>query len=106
MVAGEVSVDMQKVHDYVHGCVSHVYEHDDHPDLLRKQGTDVFPETRAVFLDPHTVRLHESRQESSARPHTLSARNFLLCTGAKVGAKPAPLPLRSTLLAAIAAWHG
>jgi pyruvate/2-oxoglutarate dehydrogenase complex dihydrolipoamide dehydrogenase (E3) component len=69
--AVEPEVDLKSVMDHVRVVIAEVY-HEESPEVLRADGIDVYLGA-ARFLDPHTLAAGET---------TLSARNFLIATGA------------------------
>lgn len=71
ILADPPRVDMVKVRDYVRSIVEEVYSHEA-PDKLRHEGIEVFI-APAKFIDDRTI---------SAGEKTLTAKYFLICTGA------------------------
>jgi len=67
----EPKVDLKSVMAHVRAVVAEIYQHES-PDALRAEGIDVYLDT-ARFLDPHTLVIGNTK---------LTARNFLLTTGA------------------------
>jgi pyruvate/2-oxoglutarate dehydrogenase complex dihydrolipoamide dehydrogenase (E3) component len=67
----EPSVDLKSVMAHVRSVIADVSQHES-PEALRAEGIDVFLNT-ARFLDPHALAVGDS---------TLTARHFLLATGA------------------------
>ncbi len=72
-------VDMAGVRAHVMRAVHAVYE-EERPDELRQEGIDVVA-ARARFVDAHTLR---------GGDRTLSARRFVICTGARLSIPPIP----------------
>ena len=72
-------VDLKAVMAKVKSVVDQVYRAES-PEVLRAQGIDVFL-SPAQFLDPHTVDLGDTR---------LTARRFLIATGARPTVPPLP----------------
>jgi len=77
--AGEPTVDMARVKAHVMGAVHQVYE-EEKPEILESEGIEVVL-APAHFLDPHTIE---------AGDRELSARKFVVCTGAKPTIPPIP----------------
>lgn len=69
---GEVQVDFGAAMDYVRATIHSIYE-EETPDVLRSKGIAVY-ETRAQFIDPHTLALETGEQ--------ITAKRFLIATGA------------------------
>jgi pyruvate/2-oxoglutarate dehydrogenase complex dihydrolipoamide dehydrogenase (E3) component len=77
--AGVPRVDMSRVKAHVMGAVHDVYA-DETPEVLKAEGIEVVL-APACFTDPHTI---------VAGDRGLSARNFVVCTGAKPSAPLIP----------------
>jgi len=75
----EPVVDLSRVMAHVRSVVAEVYQHES-PESLSADGIDVFLDT-GRFIDPRTIAVGNT---------TLSARNFLLATGAHPLIPPIP----------------
>lgn len=71
--------DMARVRAFVRQAIAGVYEHET-PERLAESGIDLVPGA-ARFLDPHTIQAGE---------RTLTARRFLIATGARPLIPPIP----------------
>lgn len=69
---GEVQVDFTAAMDYIRTMIHSIYE-EETPDVLRSKGIAVY-ETRAQFVDPHTLALETGEP--------ITAKRFLIATGA------------------------
>ncbi len=77
--AGEPEVDFAAVMDRIRSVVEQIYAAES-PDALRAEGIDVI-EGKARFEDPHTVAVDGGR---------ITAKHFLICTGASPFVPPIP----------------
>lgn len=77
--ASEPRVNLKAVMEHVHQTIQEVYQ-EETPEALRADGIDVFMES-ARFLDAHTLAVGDQH---------LSARNFLIATGAQPWIPPVP----------------
>jgi pyruvate/2-oxoglutarate dehydrogenase complex dihydrolipoamide dehydrogenase (E3) component len=69
-------VNLQAVMDYVRQSIAAVYRHET-PEVLRAKGLEIFL-GQARFKDAHTLAIATSEGET-----TITARNILICTGAR-----------------------
>jgi len=79
IAAGPVQTDMKGVRRYVRQAIARVYRHET-PEVLTRDGIEVIFGA-AQFVDAHTLRAGE---------RTLSARKFLIATGAHPYIPPIP----------------
>ena len=75
----EPAVDLRAVMERVRSVIRHIYDAES-PDVLASEGIDVIP-GEAKFISPNTV---------SVDGRSLSARRFLVCTGASPIVPPIP----------------
>lgn len=72
-------VDMAQVHDYVHGVIDDIYQHET-PEVLSESGIEVVM-GGAEFIDSHTIKVGD---------RTLRGEKFVLATGAHPFVVPIP----------------
>lgn len=72
IITNPPQVDMMKVRDYVRKAIAEVYQHES-PEALRRDGLEVL-QGEARFLDARSIAVGARR---------LSAKNFLITTGAR-----------------------
>jgi pyruvate/2-oxoglutarate dehydrogenase complex dihydrolipoamide dehydrogenase (E3) component len=77
---GNVETDFPAVMKRVQQVIATIQEHTDNPDRFRAMGCDVWTETKAMFVDPHTV---------DAGGEKITAKKIAIC----VGSQPSSLPL-------------
>ncbi|OIO55450.1 hypothetical protein AUJ46_01355 [Candidatus Peregrinibacteria bacterium CG1_02_54_53] len=77
---GAVEINFPAVMEHVRKVIDTIQEHTDNPDRFRKMGCDVWTETQAHFVDPHTIDVGDTK---------ISAKKIAIC----VGSRPATVPI-------------
>jgi len=85
---GNVDTDFPAVMKRVRAVIDTIQEHTDNPDRFRKMGCDVWTETRAVFVDPHTIDLGGDGS-TGLTTGKITAKKIAIC----VGSRPATVPI-------------
>uniref|UniRef100_A0A7S0RZW0 FAD/NAD(P)-binding domain-containing protein n=1 Tax=Pyramimonas obovata TaxID=1411642 RepID=A0A7S0RZW0_9CHLO len=80
VTAGDVSVDMVKVKEYVRNAVHTVYSHEN-PEETEKYGIDVILGA-ASFINKNTVEI--TPLDGTSPKYQLSAKFFVVCSGATI----------------------
>jgi pyruvate/2-oxoglutarate dehydrogenase complex dihydrolipoamide dehydrogenase (E3) component len=78
------TVDMHRVHDYIHSVIENIYVHET-PEAVREAGVDPYI-GRAQFTSPHTIDVTLNTGETV----TLRGKKFVIATGATAAKLPIP----------------
>eukprot|EP00965_Chrysotila_dentata_P033197 1105653-Pleurochrysis_carterae.AAC.3 len=79
----EVTVDYVQVRKHIADAQKHIYENDDSPEVLRRQGVEVLTNTKAEFESKYTLLLTRTVDGVDKLLCHLHAKRVVLCTGAK-----------------------
>ncbi len=85
---GTVEIDFPTVMQRIRGVINTIQEHTDNPDRFRKMGCDVWTETQAHFVDPHTVDVG-GNGSTGLTTGKITGKKIAIC----VGSRPATVPI-------------
>jgi len=80
VTAQEITIDFEGVMQRVRDVIGVIQNHADNADRFRAMGCDVWTETQAAFIDPHTIDVGDTK---------ISAKKIAIC----VGSRPATVPI-------------